>query len=145
MSDFFYNTRDYTSDLCSQIKDWMFNCSDSCNLVLHSRAEKQGVAAAVWGPELPDLCSPPCQSCLWVEWMLENGGTTLWTAAAGQTTWQLREGARSMCNVPVCLRGGKPQWSRYLLPTNRVISPAAQSLKDIHTHTYTDEQGMQRL
>lgn len=51
--------------------------------------------------------------------------------------------------LSVCLRGEKPQRSRYLLPTNRVISPSARSLKDIdiHTHTYThsDEQRMQSL
>lgn len=40
--------------------------------------------------------------------MQGNGGTTLWTAAAGQTTWQLRAGAWRIYNVPVCLsKGGR--------------------------------------
>lgn len=42
---------------------------------------------------------PNCLSC---EWMQGNGGTSLWTAAAGRTTWQLRAGAQRIYNVPVC-------------------------------------------
>lgn len=47
--------------------------------------------------------------------------------------------------LSVCLRGEKPQRSRYLLPTSRVISPSARSLKDIHIHRNTHTQRMQRL
>lgn len=34
---------------------YSFECTDSCNLICHSRAEEQGVAAAVWGPEISAL------------------------------------------------------------------------------------------
>lgn len=58
-----------------------------------------------WQQELGGGCLSCLISALLLR-MLGNGGTALWTAAPGQTTWQLSATAWRMYNVPVCLSEG---------------------------------------
>lgn len=111
-------------------------------LTAASMADKHGVAAAAAaGPELPGFCSGSCQSCLCPEWILGKGGTSLWTAASGQPTWQLRAGAWRIYNVPVCLSEGRtPQWTN--LPVTNQQSDFSLCLVSegqwrTHTHTHS--------
>lgn len=101
----------------------------------HSRAVKQGVAAAVSGPEISALVFAKAVSAVNRCRTMEEQAFGLQPQdrrhdSSGQEHWRIY-------NVPVCLSVGvKSQWS-YLLLTNRVISPPAMFLKDINIHTNT--------
>lgn len=82
----------------------------------------------------PDFCSLPCHDWFCPEWIQGNGGTTFWTFAAGQATWQVRKGAQRIYNVPVCLSEGRP--AAVELPVTNQQSDA-WTLKDTDTHTHT--------
>ena len=150
----------YVMWLCSQICDQTetqigpFRFSDSCNLVCHPRAEKQGVAAAVGGTEPPDFCPLilPKLSLLWIDARKGRNNSLDCSRRTDNMTAQSRSMENVQCSCLSVWKGGKATVEPLPVTDQRsdfslcpVSEGQAHKHTLTHTHTQSDEQGMQRL
>lgn len=116
--------------------EWTFNCSDSCSLVKHSRADKQGVAAGVWAAWFL-LSFLPNLSLFWMDAGKCRRNSLDCSRGTDNMTAQGRSTENVQCSCLSVWGGKSHSGAASLLPASRVISPPAWLLKDIHSHTNT--------
>ena len=138
----------YVMWLCSQICDQTetqigpFRFSDSCNLVCHPRAEKQGVAAAVGGTEPPDFCPLilPKLSLLWIDARKWRNNSLDCSRRTDNMTAQSRSMENVQCSCLSVWKGGKATVEPLPVTDQRSdfsLCPVSEGQAHKHTLTHT--------